>query len=142
MGHHQTFATRKVDVFLSPMCLDIFSRYVVGWMLAERESAGLARRLIETTIERENIVAGALTLHADRGAAMISKPVGFLLAAVGVTKSHSRPHVSNDNPFSENQFKTMKQWPEFPERFGCYEDAHRFLAEFFRWYTTSTITAA
>ena len=114
--------------------LDIFSRYVAGWMLAYRESAELAKRLIEQTIERHNIEPGTLTLHADRGAAMTSKPVSFLLAGLGVTKTHSRPHVSNDNPYSESQFKTMKYRPEFPERFGSYQDAHRFCAEFFPWY--------
>ena len=114
--------------------LDIFSRYVVGWMLAYRESAELAKKLIEQTIEREQIEAGTLTVHADRGASMTSKPVAFLLAGMGVTKTHSRPHVSNDNPYSESQFKTMKYRPEFPERFGSYQDAHRFCSEFFPWY--------
>ena len=114
--------------------LDIFSRYVVGWMLAYRESAQLGRKLIEQTIERQNIEPKTLTVHADRGAAMTSKAVAFLLAELGVTKTHSRPHVSNDNPYSESQFKTMKYRPEFPERFGCYQDAHRFLSEFFPWY--------
>jgi putative transposase len=114
--------------------LDIFSRYVVGWMLAYRESAELAKKLIEQTVERHNICPGTLTVHADRGAAMTSKVVAFLLAELGVTKTHSRPYVSNDNPYSESQFKTMKYRPEFPERFGCYQDAHRFLTEFFPWY--------
>src|SRR5207253_3853254 len=114
--------------------LDIFSRYVVGWMLAYRESAELAKRLIEQTIEREKIEPESLTLHADRGASMTSQPVAFLLAGLGVTKSHSRPYVSNDNPYSESQFKTMKYRPEFPERFGCYQDADRFCTEFFPWY--------
>lgn len=114
--------------------LDIFSRYVVGWMLAYRESAQLGKKLIEQTVERHNICPGTLTVHADRGAAMTSKVVAFLLAELGVTKTHSRPYVSNDNPYSESQFKTMKYRPEFPERFGCYQDAHRFLTEFFPWY--------
>jgi putative transposase len=103
-------------------------------MLTYRESAALAKRLIETTIEREAIEPGILTLHADRGAAMTSKPVAFLLAQLGVIKSHSRPHVSNDNPYSESQFKTMKYRPDFPERFGCYQNAHQFCTEFFPWY--------
>jgi len=124
----------KWTYFYLYVMLDIFSRYVVGWMLAYRESAELAKKLIEQTIERHNIESGTLTVHADRGAAMISKPVAFLLAGLGVTKTHSRPHVSNDNPYSESQFKTMKYRPEFPERFGCYQDAHRFCAEFFPWY--------
>jgi len=114
--------------------LDIFSRYVVGWMLAYRESAELAKKLIEQTVERHSIESGSLTVHADRGAPMTSKAVAFLLAELGVTKTHSRPYVSNDNPYSESQFKTMKYRPEFPERFGCYQDAHRFCAEFFPWY--------
>lgn len=114
--------------------LDIFSRYVVGWMLAYRESAGLAKKLIEQTVERYPIEPATLTLHADRGPSMTSRPVAFLLAELGVTKSHSRPYVSNDNPYSESQFKTMKYRPEFPERFGSYQDAHRFCAEFFPWY--------
>jgi putative transposase len=124
----------KWTYFYLYVILDIFSRYVVGWMLGYRESAEFAKRLIEQTIERENIEPGTLTLHADRGASMTSKPVAFLLAGLGVTKTHSRPHVSNDNPYSESQFKTMKYRPEFPERFGCYQDAHRFCAEFFPWY--------
>ena len=124
----------KWTYFYLYVILDIFSRYVVGWMLAYRESAELAKRLIEQTIEREKIEPESLTLHADRGASMTSQPVAFLLAGLGVTKSHSRPYVSNDNPYSESQFKTMKYRPEFPERFGCYQDAHRFCAEFFPWY--------
>jgi putative transposase len=114
--------------------LDIFSRYVVGWMLAYRESAQLGKRLMEQTIERQGVDPKTLTVHADRGAAMTSKVLAFFLAELGVTKTHSRPYVSNDNPYSESQFKTMKYRPEFPERFGCYQDAHRFLTEFFPWY--------
>jgi len=124
----------KWTYFYLYVILDIFSRYVVGWMLAYRESAELAKKLIEQTLERHNIEPGSLTVHADRGAAMTSKQVAFLLAGLGVTKTHSRPYVSNDNPYSESQFKTMKYRPEFPERFGCYQDAHRFCAEFFPWY--------
>jgi putative transposase len=124
----------KWTYFYLYVILDIFSRYVVGWMLAYRESAELAKKLIEQTIEREQVEPGTLTLHADRGASMTSKPVAYLLAGLGVTKTHSRPHVSNDNPYSESQFKTMKYRPEFPERFGSYQDAHRFCTEFFPWY--------
>lgn len=124
----------KWTYFYLYVILDIFSRYVVGWMLAYRESAELAKKLIEQTIERQSIEPGTLTLHADRGASMTSKPVAFLLAGLGVTRTHSRPYVSNDNPYSESQFKTMKYRPEFPERFGSYEDAHRFCTEFFPWY--------
>ena len=124
----------KWTYFYLYVILDIFSRYVVGWMLAYRESGELAKKLIEQTIERYNIFPGTLTVHADRGAPMRSKVVAFFLAELGVTKTHSRPYVSNDNPYSESQFKTMKYRPEFPERFGCYQDAHRFCGEFFPWY--------
>jgi len=124
----------KWTYFYLYVILDIFSRYVVGWMVAYRESAQLAKRLIEQTLERQGIEPGKLTLHADRGSSMTSKPVAFLLAELGVTKTHSRPHVSNDNPYSESQFKTMKYRPEFPERFGSYQDARGFCGEFFPWY--------
>ncbi len=116
--------------------LDVFSRYVVGWMAALRESATLAQRLIEQTCARQGIAEGTLTIHADRGSAMISKSVALLLADLGVSKTHSRPHVSNDNPFSESQFKTLKYHPEFPDRFGSLQDARSFLGDFFLWYNT------
>jgi transposase InsO family protein len=96
--------------------LDIFSRYVVGWMVASRESAALAEVLIEQTCAKQDIGRDRLTIHADRGSSMTSKPVAFLLADLGVTKSHSRPHISDDNPFSEAQFKTLKYRPDFPDR--------------------------
>ncbi len=114
--------------------IDVFSRNVVGWMLAEGESATLAEKLIEATCKRQGIERGQLTIHADRGSSMKSKVVALLLSDLGVTKTHSRPHVSNDNPFSEAQFKTLKYRPDFPERFGCIEDARSFCADFFRWY--------
>jgi len=114
--------------------LDIFSRYVVGWMVAYRELAALARRLIEETCERQEIVAGELTVHADRGASMASKPVALLLSDLGITKTHSRPHVSNDNPYSEAQFKTLKYRPEFPDRFGSIEHARALCRDLFLWY--------
>ncbi len=94
--------------------LDVFSRYVVGWMVAHRESATLAEQFINETCARQGIGREQLTLHADRGSAMTSKPVALLLADLGVTKTHSRPHVSNDNPFSEAQFKTLKYRPGLP----------------------------
>ena len=118
------------------MLLDVFSRYVVGWMLAHRELARLAEKLIAESRERQGIVPGQLTVHADRGAAMTSKPVAVLLADLGVTKSHSRPHVSNDNPFSELQFKTLKYRPDFPGRFGSLEHGRSFCGDFFPWYNT------
>ena len=114
--------------------LDIFSRYVVGWMVAPRETAELAKRLIADTCAKQGIVAGDLTIHADRGTSMTSKPVALLMADLGVTKTHSRPHVSDDNPYSESQFKTLKYRPEFPERFGSIEDARAFCQKFFAWY--------
>jgi len=114
--------------------LDIFSRYAVGWMLASRENADLAERLIRETIEKENVNADELTIHSDRGPAMKSHTVAQLLATLGVTKSHSRPHISDDNPFSESQFKTLKYRPEFPDRFGSQEDGRGFCQRFFRWY--------
>ena len=103
--------------------LDVFSRYVVGWMVAPRESAELAKRLIEDACVKQNIQPGPLTVHADRGSAMTSKPVALLLADLGVTKSHSRPYVSDDNPYSESQFRTMKYRPEFPARRGPFRHA-------------------
>ena len=114
--------------------LDIYSRYAVGWMLASHENADLARRLIRESIDRQNVNPGELIIHSDRGPSMKSHTVAQLLAALGVTKSHSRPHVSNDNPFSESQFKTLKYRPEFPDRFGSQQDAHAFCKPFFHWY--------
>ena len=114
--------------------LDIFSRYVVGWMIALRESAQLAEQLIADTVAKHNIAPGTLTLHADRGTSMRSKPVAALLVDLEVAKTHSRPHVSDDNPYSEAQFKTLKYRPEFPERFGSIGDARAHCQHFFRWY--------
>ena len=116
--------------------LDIFSRYVIGWMVAHREQSSLARKLIEQSCEKQGIQQNQLIIHADRGASMTSKPVALLLADLGVTKTHSRPYTSNDNPYSESQFKTMKYRPEFPERFGAIEDARSFCQDFFPWYNT------
>lgn len=114
--------------------LDIYSRYAVGWMLATRESAALAEKLIANTCTKQGIERGQLTVHADRGSSMTSKPVAFLLADLGVTQSHSRPHVSNDNPFSEAQFKTLKYRPDFPGRFDSIEAARAHCQTFFGWY--------
>lgn len=125
---------RKWSCFHLYVILDIFSRNVVGWMIAHRESATLAQRLISATIAKEKVVPNQLTIHADRGSSMRSKDVAFLLADLGVTKTHSRPHVSNDNPYSEAQFKTMKYRPDFPQRFGSIEDARSFCCRFFDWY--------
>jgi putative transposase len=114
--------------------LDIFSRYVVGWMIAPQESADLAEQLIADTVAKQAVAPGTLTLHADRGSSMRSKPVAALLVDLEVAKSHSRPYVSDDNPFSEAQFKTLKYRPEFPARFGCIEDARAHCQQFFAWY--------
>jgi putative transposase len=114
--------------------LDIYSRYVVGWMVAHREAALLAERLLADTITIQRVPAGQLTVHADRGTSMTSKPVALLLADLGVTKSHSRPKTSNDNPYSESQFKTLKHHPSFPDRFGSIQDARSFCQRFFGWY--------
>ena len=103
-------------------------------MVAGCETAELAKRLIVATCEKQGIVAGTLTIHADRGTSMTSKPVALMLADLGVTKTHSRPHVSDDNPYSESQFKTLKYRPEFPDRFGSIEDARAFCQRFFPWY--------
>jgi putative transposase len=116
--------------------LDIYSRYVTGWMVAHAEQAALAERLMAESIAKQGVPAGQLTLHADRGSSMTSKPVAFLLADLGVTKTHSRPHVSNDNPFSEAQFKTLKYRPGFPDRFASIAEARAFCQDFFHWYNT------
>jgi putative transposase len=116
--------------------LDIFSRYVTGWMLARQESNALAKHLIEETCRRQGIAPGQLTTHSDRGPSMTSKPVALLLADLGVTKSFSRPHTSNDNPYSEAHFKTLKYRPEFPDRFGSLQDGRGFCQAFFGWYNT------
>jgi putative transposase len=124
----------KWTYFYLYVIIDIFSRYVPGWLLAHRESAELAERLLAETVRKQNIANHQLTIHADRGTSMASKPVALLLADLGVTKSHSRPHCSNDNPYSEAQFKTLKYRPEFPERFGSIEDGRAFCQRFFHWY--------
>jgi len=124
----------KLTYFYLYVIIDIYSRYVVGWMVAHRELASLAGKLIDQTCEKQNILPEQLTIHADRGSSMTSKAVAFLLSDLGITKSHSRPHVSNDNPYSEAQFKTLKYRPAFPDRFGSIEDARLFCQDFFRWY--------
>jgi putative transposase len=126
----------KWTYFYLYVLLDVFSRYVVGWLVALQESAMLAQRLIAQTCARQGIAEGTLTVHADHGPAMIAKSVALLIADLGVTKTHSRPHVSNDNPYSESHFKTLKYSPEFPERFGSLQDARSFLQDFFHWYNT------
>lgn len=124
----------KWTYFYLYVILDVFSRYVTGWMVAPRESAELAKRFIEDSCAKQNIQPGQLTVHADRGSAMTSKPVAFLMADLGITKTHSRPYVSDDNPYSESQFRTLKYRPEFPDRFGSIQDARAFCLRFFPWY--------
>jgi len=114
--------------------LDVFSRYVVGWLISEQESAQLAEQFIAESCFKQNIYQDQLTLHADRGSSMTSKKVAHLLADLGVTKTHSRPYTSNDNPYSEAQFKTMKYRPSYPDHFGCIEDARTWAKPFFDWY--------
>lgn len=126
----------KWTYFYLYVILDIFSRYVVGWTLAHRESGTLAQQLIAETCAKQAIVPGQLTVHADRGSSMKSNLVAQLLADLGITKTHSRPYVSDDNPFSESQFRTMKYRPEFPDRFGSIQDARVFCRTFFDWYNT------
>jgi len=125
--------TKWTSFYLYVM-LDIFSRYVVGWLIADRESGALAEVLIAEACAKQRIGREQLTLHADNGGPMIAKPVALLMTDLGVTKSHSRPHVSNDNPFSEAQFKTMKYQPDYPGRFGSQVDARTWAQTFFPWY--------
>lgn len=124
----------KWTYFYLYVILDIFSRMVVGWMVAEGESASLAKHLIDETVAKQQIAPAQLTIHSDRGSSMKSKPVALLLADLGITKSHSRPYVSDDNPFSEAQFKTLKYSPLFPDKFGSIQDARAFCQTFFDWY--------
>ena len=130
-------ADRKWTYYYLYVLLDIYSRYVVGWMLAHRESGDLAASLIEQTCIKQQIARDQLVVHADRGSAPKSKTVAQMIADLGVEKSHSRPYVSNDNPFSEAQFKTLKYRPTYPKRFGSYEDAVSYCRDFFTWYNAS-----
>ena len=114
--------------------IDIYSRKVVGWLVADTENAELAETLITECCWRESVDEDQLYIHSDRGSPMISKAVALLLSDLGITKSLSRPHVSNDNPYSEAHFKTLKYRPGFPKNFGCIEDARRFCRAFFEWY--------
>jgi len=127
----------KWTYFYLYVILDIFSRRVVGWCIADAENAVMFKALFDDTITKHDVPPGQLTLHADRGGPMKAKATALLLADLGVTKSHSRPHVSNDNPFSESHFKTLKYQPRFPKCFGCIEDAKQFCREFFAWYNAA-----
>jgi putative transposase len=125
---------RRGEYFDCYVVLDIFSRYVVAWLVAPSESGELAKELIADAIARQGVGPGQLTIHADRGSSMTSNPVVELYTFLGIGRSHSRPHVSNDNPYSESQFKTMKYCPAFPDRFGSIEDARAFCESFFSYY--------
>lgn len=114
--------------------IDIYSRCVVGWMVAPCESSALAQCLIDESCEKQGVLPGQLVIHSDRGSPMIAKGTAMLMADLGITKSHSRPYVSDDNPFSEALFKTVKYRPEFPKNFGSIEDARAFCRSFFEWY--------
>ena len=124
----------KWTCFYLYVILDVFSRYAVGWTIQHRESASVAEALIAQAAEQQQIEPGTLTVHADRGSSMTSKPVALLLADLGVTKTHSRPYTSTDNPYSEAQFRTLKYRPGFPARFDSIEQARAFCREFFAWY--------
>jgi len=126
----------KWTYFYLYVILDIFSRYVVGWMVAPRQTATLAQKLIRASCRKQAIDPGKLTIHADRGSPMIAKTTAQLFVTLGISKSHSRPHVSDDNPYSESQFKTLKYCPGFPDRFGSLQDAVAFCRSFFAWYNT------
>lgn len=125
---------RKLEKYPLYTVLDIFSRYVVGWMIAEVESSELAKQLIAETARKQSIQPEQLTLHADNGSPMKGKPLSQLLVDLGITKSHNRPHTSNDNPFSEAQFKTMKYRPDYPNRFASIDEARQWARSFFDWY--------
>jgi transposase InsO family protein len=124
----------KWNYFYLYVILDIYSRRVVGWCVVVSESAALFKTLFDETLRKHDVIPGQLTLHADRGGPMKAKATAFLLSDLGVTRSHNRPHVSNDNPFSESHFKTLKYQPRFPKSFGCIEDARGFCRGFFDWY--------
>jgi putative transposase len=124
----------KWTYFYLYVILDVYSRYVVGWTVQRRETGPLAEQLITDTLTKQQIPRGQLTIHADRGSSMTSKPVAFLLADLGVTKSHSRPYTSTDNPYSEAHFKTLKYRPGFPDRFDTLEQARAFCRQFFSYY--------
>lgn len=125
---------RKLEKYPLYTVLDIYSRYVVGWMIAQVESSKLAKQLIAETARKQGIQPGQLTLHADNGSPMKGKPLSRLLVDLGITKSHNRPHTSNDNPFSEVQFKTMKYRPDYPNRFASFDEARQWARAFLDWY--------
>jgi len=124
----------RFEYFHLYVMIDIYSRYVVGWLIADRECQYLAKSLIEGTTKNHGILANQLTIHSDNGPSMTSQTVSQLLEKIGVLKTHNRPYTSNDNPFSESHFKTLKYRPEFPDRFSSIHEAEIFCQNFFRWY--------
>jgi putative transposase len=134
LGHHELLGPQKWSYYYLYVILDVFSRYVVGWTVQARETGPIAEQLIAQTLEKQQIARGQLTIHADRGTSMTSKPVAFLLADPGVTKTHNRLYTSTDNPYSEAHFKTLKYRPGFPARFTSIEHARAFARPFFGWY--------
>ena len=124
----------KWTFFYLYVLMDIFSRFVVGWMVARQEAASLAKELIQQSCQTQEIDPDTLTIHSDRGGPMTARSLALLLSDLGVTKSHARPHVPDDNPYSEAQFKTMKYRPDYPDRFGCHEDVRGWARRFFSWY--------
>jgi putative transposase len=124
----------KWTYFYLYVILDVFSRYVVGWTVQDRETAAIASALLAQAVEQQQVEEGTLTVHADRGGPQRAKPVAFLLADLGVTKTHSRPYTSSDNPYSEAHFKTLKYRPGFPDRFASLLEAREHCRGFFHWY--------
>jgi putative transposase len=135
VGHHQAQRPGEWTAFFLYVILDVFSRYVVGWTVSYRETEPIAKALIAQSVEQQQITREQLTVHADRGIPMRFKPVAFLMADLGVTRSHGRPYTSTDNPYSEAQFKTLKYRPEFPDRFDPIEQAREFCRGFFGWHS-------
>ena len=127
-------AADKWSYYYLFVLLDIFSRHVVGWLLAHHENGELAKQLITESYQKQGVEPGQITVHADRGAPCTARTVKQMMVDLGIDSSHSRPRVCNDNPFSESHFKTMKYQPEYPDRFGSYQDAHGFCRKFFAWY--------
>lgn len=134
MGHHKLKGPVKGSYFCLCTIIDIYSRYTAGWMLAAHEDKELAEQFLSSTIAKYQVENGQLTIHSDRGSPMVAENVAQMMSNLGVTKSHSRPKTSNNNPYSESQYKTLKYRHDFPDRFGCIEDARAWCERFFDWY--------
>lgn len=124
----------KGTYFTLYVIVDIFSRYIVGWQVTKRESAAVAQALIEACCKQQRVTRGQLTIHSDRGSPMVAKSTAQLYVDLGIAKSHSRPHTSNDNPYSESNFRTLKYRPDMPERFGSVEHARQVIRALVDWY--------